>query len=123
MRNLKLSCASALQLNSNSSAYSSASHLDGLRCCADAHGEVKVNAWEAPTQIGKWKEEHVSFATVQLNFAGQYFLRGALFLLTPSTPQIVFLVLGSWGAVIYTAVKTFGGKKEEQPQPAPHAQH
>ena len=27
---------------------------------ADAHGEVKVNCWEAPTQIAKWKEEHVS---------------------------------------------------------------
>ena len=26
---------------------------------ADAHGEVKVNAWEAPTQISAWKEEHV----------------------------------------------------------------
>lgn len=26
---------------------------------ADAHGEVKVNAWEAPTQISQWKEEHV----------------------------------------------------------------
>lgn len=32
---------------------------------ADAHGEVKVNAWEAPTQIAKWKEEHVSWITFQ----------------------------------------------------------
>lgn len=24
---------------------------------ADAHGEVKVNAWEAPTEVAKWKEE------------------------------------------------------------------
>jgi hypothetical protein len=22
--------------------------------------EAKVNAWEAPTQVAKWKEEHVS---------------------------------------------------------------
>ena len=26
---------------------------------ADAHGDIKVNAWEAPTQISQWKEEHV----------------------------------------------------------------
>ena len=32
-------------------------HPAALR--ADAHGEVKVNAWEAPTQISQWKEEHV----------------------------------------------------------------
>lgn len=25
----------------------------------DAHGEVKVNCWEAPTEIARWKEEHV----------------------------------------------------------------
>ena len=29
---------------------------------ADAHGEVKVNFWEAPTEVAKWKEEHVSTA-------------------------------------------------------------
>lgn len=46
------------------------------------HGEVKVAAWEAPTQIGKWKEEH-----------------------------IVFAVLGSWAVGIYTASTVFGGKK------------
>mmetsp|Transcript_16214 Transcript_16214/g.48571 ORF Transcript_16214/g.48571 Transcript_16214/m.48571 type:complete len:95 (-) Transcript_16214:379-663(-) len=28
------------------------------RCMSD---EVKVNAWEAPTAIGKWKEEHIVF--------------------------------------------------------------
>lgn len=27
--------------------------------CVDAHGEVKYNAWEKPTEIAKWKEEHV----------------------------------------------------------------
>eukprot|EP00891_Asterochloris_glomerata_P007735 jgi/Astpho2/7735/Aster-07577 len=52
----------------------------------DAHGEVKLNAWEAPTSISKWKEEH-----------------------------IVFLVLGCWAAGITTAMKVFGGKKEGSP--------
>lgn len=51
------------------------------RCMAD---EAKVNAWEAPTQIAKWKEEH-----------------------------IVFAVLGGWGIGIYTAMKVFGGKEKE----------
>lgn len=27
---------------------------------ADHADEVKVNAWEAPTQVARWKEEHVS---------------------------------------------------------------
>ena len=27
---------------------------------ADAHGEVKYNCWEKPTEVAKWKEEHVS---------------------------------------------------------------
>ncbi|KAG7674889.1 hypothetical protein Ndes2526B_g07728 [Nannochloris sp. 'desiccata'] len=49
----------------------------------DAHGEVKYNAWEKPTEIAQWKEEH-----------------------------IVFLVLGCWGVGITTAMKVFGGKKE-----------
>eukprot|EP00887_Chlorella_sp_A99_P005036 scaffold4.g5036.t1 len=53
---------------------------------ADPHGEVKVNAWEAPTEVAKWKEEHV-----------------------------VFAVLGGWGITITTALKVFGGKKEEKP--------
>jgi hypothetical protein len=26
---------------------------------ADAHGELKLNCWEAPTNIAAWKEEHV----------------------------------------------------------------
>lgn len=52
----------------------------------DAHGEVKYNAWEKPTEIAKWKEEH-----------------------------IVFLVLGGWGVGIWGAMKAFGGKKEEAP--------
>jgi hypothetical protein len=51
------------------------------RCMAD---EAKVNAWEAPTQVAKWKEEH-----------------------------IVFAVLGGWGIGIYTAMKVFGGKEKE----------
>ncbi|KAI3428518.1 hypothetical protein D9Q98_007341 [Chlorella vulgaris] len=55
---------------------------------ADAHGEVKYNAWEKPTQIAQWKEEH-----------------------------IVFLVLGSWIGGIYGATKIFGGKGEAPPAP------
>ncbi|KAK9805628.1 hypothetical protein WJX72_008908 [[Myrmecia] bisecta] len=55
--------------------------------------EAKVNAWEAPTHLSKWKEEH-----------------------------IVFLVLGSWAVGIYTATKVFGGKKEDPAAaPAPAA--
>lgn len=48
--------------------------------------EPKVNMWEAPTQIAKWKEEH-----------------------------IVFVVLAGWVVGISGAMKVFGGKKEEQP--------
>ncbi|KAI7842941.1 hypothetical protein COHA_003450 [Chlorella ohadii] len=58
---------------------------------ADAHGEVKLNAWEAPTEIAKWKEEH-----------------------------IVFLVLGGWGVGIWGAMKMFATeKKESAPVEAP----
>eukprot|EP00241_Pyramimonas_parkeae_P013739 CAMPEP_0114254550 /NCGR_PEP_ID=MMETSP0058-20121206/17043_1 /TAXON_ID=36894 /ORGANISM="Pyramimonas parkeae, CCMP726" /LENGTH=77 /DNA_ID=CAMNT_0001368785 /DNA_START=86 /DNA_END=319 /DNA_ORIENTATION=+ len=46
---------------------------------ADPHGPPKVNAWEAPTKIETWKEEH-----------------------------IVFAVLGGWAAAIFTATKVFG---------------
>ncbi|KAK9810815.1 hypothetical protein WJX73_009563 [Symbiochloris irregularis] len=65
------------------------------RSYADAHGEVKVNCWEAPTQINKWKEEH-----------------------------IVFAVLGTWGVVIFGSMKIFGGKKptaDGQPDGQPEA--
>mmetsp|Transcript_16213 Transcript_16213/g.48570 ORF Transcript_16213/g.48570 Transcript_16213/m.48570 type:complete len:91 (-) Transcript_16213:254-526(-) len=55
------------------------------RCMSD---EVKVNAWEAPTAIGKWKEEH-----------------------------IVFLVLGGWGVGIYSAMKVFGGGDAKVAEP------
>jgi len=52
---------------------------------ADAeHGEKKINFWEGPTRISEWKEE-----------------------------QIVLSVLSAWGIGIYTAMKVFGGKKEE----------
>ncbi|PSC69939.1 hypothetical protein C2E20_6598 [Micractinium conductrix] len=54
----------------------------------DAHGEVKYNCWEKPTEVAKWKEEH-----------------------------IVFVVLGGWGLGIYSAMKIFG-KKEEAPAAA-----
>eukprot|EP00212_Chloropicon_laureae_P005828 CAMPEP_0197495334 /NCGR_PEP_ID=MMETSP1311-20131121/35876_1 /TAXON_ID=464262 /ORGANISM="Genus nov. species nov., Strain RCC856" /LENGTH=74 /DNA_ID=CAMNT_0043040821 /DNA_START=90 /DNA_END=314 /DNA_ORIENTATION=- len=40
--------------------------------------EAKVNCWEAPLEIPKWKEEH-----------------------------IVIAVLAGWGAVIYGAKKAF----------------
>jgi hypothetical protein len=46
----------------------------------DAHGEVKVNCWEKPTQISEWKEEH-----------------------------IVIAVLAAWGVTITSAMKIFGG--------------
>jgi len=48
------------------------------------HGEKKINFWEGPTRISEWKEE-----------------------------QIVLGVLSAWGIGIYTALKVFGGKKEE----------
>mmetsp|Transcript_27892 Transcript_27892/g.61007 ORF Transcript_27892/g.61007 Transcript_27892/m.61007 type:complete len:82 (+) Transcript_27892:94-339(+) len=31
---------------------------------ADPHGPPKVNAWEAPTDPGSWKGEHVVFAVL-----------------------------------------------------------
>ena len=36
-------------------------------CAVDAHGEVKVNCWEAPTDFSKWKEEHVSHLIEKCN--------------------------------------------------------
>ena len=55
---------------------------------ADPHGEVKLNCWEAPTNIAAWKEEH-----------------------------IVFVVLAGWGVAIWGGMKAFGGgKKEEAPK-------
>ena len=50
---------------------------------ADPGAPPKVNAWEAPTDIPSWKEEH-----------------------------IVIAVLSGWGVVIFGATKMFGGKKE-----------
>ena len=38
-------------------------------------------------------------------------------MLNPVALQIVLAILGAWGVGIYTAMKTFGGKKEE-PAPA-----
>eukprot|EP00884_Botryococcus_braunii_P012393 jgi/Botrbrau1/21154/Bobra.0061s0048.1 len=55
---------------------------------ADAHGEVKVNFWEAPTEVSKWKEEH-----------------------------IVFAVLGGWAIGIWSAFKIFGKEKKEDLPP------
>ena len=125
-----------------------------------------MNAWEAPTQISKWKEEHVrpklclSVTDPSLHYAwvvqevvcaicsmcmlcspvlcsqARYWasqcayscalpvVRGCYFRIpfhqqwicsqTRSVcTQIVFLVLGSWGVGIYTAIKVFGGKKKE----------
>lgn len=34
-------------------------HHSANATLADAHGEVKYNAWEKPTEVAKWKEEHV----------------------------------------------------------------
>ena len=40
----------------------------------DAHGEVKYNAWEKPTQISKWKEEHVGWVVLSdVNWVQQIF--------------------------------------------------
>jgi len=50
---------------------------------AEAGESHKVNAWEAPTAISTWKEEH-----------------------------IVLFVLGCWGVGIGGAMKIFGGTKE-----------
>ncbi|KAI8102029.1 hypothetical protein M9434_007089 [Picochlorum sp. BPE23] len=62
------------------------------RYAADAHGEVKYNCWEKPTQIAEWKEEH-----------------------------IVIAVLAGWGIGISTAFKVFGGEKKEEPAAAAQA--
>jgi hypothetical protein len=63
---------------------------------ADAHGEVKLNCWDAPTNIAAWKEEH-----------------------------IVLFVLGCWAVAITGSLKHFGGKKgdanENPGTPAPAA--
>ena len=91
--------------------------------CADTHGEVKYNAWEKPTEISKWKEEHVSRCSKQgcktLARRGWHCViteplyQNAVSLLSaPSQLQIVFLVLGCWGVGIWSATKVFGGKKE-----------
>eukprot|EP00889_Picochlorum_renovo_P005923 jgi/Picre1/32953/NNA_008280.t1 len=53
----------------------------------DAHGEVKYNCWEKPTQIAEWKEEH-----------------------------IVIAVLAGWGIGISTALKVFGGRRRKSLQ-------
>ncbi|KAL6782423.1 hypothetical protein ACKKBG_A06730 [Auxenochlorella protothecoides x Auxenochlorella symbiontica] len=53
---------------------------------ADAHGEEKINFWESPMEVGRWKEE-----------------------------QTVLVVLAGWGVGIYSAMKIFGKKKEEVP--------
>ena len=50
---------------------------------AEAGEAPKVNLWEAPTEIARWKEEH-----------------------------IVLFVLGCWGVVIGGSLKVFGGKTE-----------
>jgi hypothetical protein len=50
---------------------------------AEAGEAPKVNMWEAPTEISRWKEEHT-----------------------------VMFILGCWGVVIGTSLKVFGGKKE-----------
>jgi hypothetical protein len=56
-----------------------------MQSAADAHGEVKVNCWEKPTQISEWKEEH-----------------------------IVIAVLAAWGVTITSAMKIFGGGNKEE---------
>lgn len=38
--------------------------FNGYAYGADAHGEVKYNCWEKPTQIAQWKEEHVCLAVL-----------------------------------------------------------
>lgn len=66
---------------------SSQQHATRRGFAAGAAGEeARVNCWEAPTAIAKWKEEH-----------------------------IVILVLSCWGVGIYGAMKAFGGggKKAE----------
>jgi hypothetical protein len=50
----------------------------------DPNAPAKVNFWEAPTDVAKWKEEH-----------------------------IVIAVLAGWGVVITGASKMFGGGKKE----------
>mmetsp|Transcript_24753 Transcript_24753/g.62363 ORF Transcript_24753/g.62363 Transcript_24753/m.62363 type:complete len:93 (+) Transcript_24753:185-463(+) len=62
-----------------------AAQAAGRRGMAAEAGEAaKVNMWEAPTDIARWKEEHT-----------------------------VLFILGCWGVVITTSLKVFGGKKEE----------
>lgn len=53
---------------------------------AEAGEAPRVNMWEAPSEISRWKEEH-----------------------------IVLFVLGCWGVVIGGAMKVFGGGKKESP--------
>jgi len=64
----------------------SRAELTSTRFMSSEAGEsVKVNLWEAPLEISRWKEEH-----------------------------IVLFVLGCWGVVIGGGIKAFGGKKAEQ---------
>merc|ERR1711959_449861 len=58
-------------------------HVTKRNMATDPGAPPKVNAWEAPTDIPSWKEEH-----------------------------IVIAVLSGWGVVIFGATKMFGGKKE-----------
>jgi hypothetical protein len=89
--------------------------------------------WEKPTEIAKWKEEHVSFCMKEWHsrpvrsaqettpwvwFPAQPPIHSDLCSFTSSVGnllQIVFLVLGGWGVGIYSAMKIFGGGKKEAP--------
>mmetsp|Transcript_40472 Transcript_40472/g.114626 ORF Transcript_40472/g.114626 Transcript_40472/m.114626 type:complete len:96 (-) Transcript_40472:357-644(-) len=59
------------------------SQVTSRTMAAEAGEAPKVNLWEAPTEISRWKDEH-----------------------------IVLFVLGCWGVVIGGSMKVFGGKKE-----------
>ena len=110
------------------------------------HGEKKINFWEGPTRISEWKEEQVRHqgpCTSIIAPSAWNTFRPYLRILIPAALllhdrrtgrasvcmigndikdplcnlQIVLGVLGAWGVGIYTAMKAFGGKKEE-PAPA-----
>ena len=105
-------------------------YADQWLAATDAHGEQKVNFWQAPTDIPKWKEEQVlsvsklSMYTIcdrKLLTVSCISLLCCAFLccmpnMCPS--QIVLGVLSAWGVVIFTSLKVFGGKKEQSPAPA-----
>ena len=57
----------------------------GGRGAARGAADGKVNAWEAPREMSKWKGEH-----------------------------IVITVVTGWAVVIFGASKAFGGKKKEE---------